>query len=131
MENPFVIKSYKSKELFCDREKELETLIRNFENDTDTTIVSLRRMGKTGLIYRFFDEIKIKSLDILPVYVDIYASRTIADFIKLTAEAVLNQSRELVIQALLVDSVNDKCRCIPELVDLMISRQSPYLDYLK
>jgi alpha-galactosidase len=49
----------------------------------------------------------------------------------LTAEAVLNQSRELVIQALLVDSVNDKCRCIPELVDLMISRQSPYLDYLK
>lgn len=89
MENPFVIKSYKSKELFCDREKELETLIRNFENDTDTTIVSLRRMGKTGLIYRLFDEIKIKSLDILPVYVDIYASRTIADFIKLTAEAVL------------------------------------------
>ena len=39
MENPFVIKSYKSKELFCDREKELETLIRNFGNDTDTTIV--------------------------------------------------------------------------------------------
>lgn len=49
----------------------------------------------------------------------------------LTAEAVLNQSRELVVQALLVDSVNNKCRRIPELVDLMIARQSPYLDYLK
>ncbi|CAI0803842.1 Alpha-glucosidase [Serratia rubidaea] len=49
----------------------------------------------------------------------------------LTAEAVINGSRDLVIQALLVDSVNDKCRAIPELVDLMISRQSPWLDYLK
>ena len=49
----------------------------------------------------------------------------------LTAEAILNQSRELVVQALLVDSVNDKCRCIPELVDMMIARQSPWLDYLK
>ncbi|MCC3719228.1 alpha-glucosidase [Rouxiella badensis] len=49
----------------------------------------------------------------------------------LTAEAVLQGSRDLVIQALLVDSVNDKCRAIPELVDVMISRQSPWLDYLK
>ncbi|MBM7345674.1 MULTISPECIES: alpha-glucosidase [Erwiniaceae] len=49
----------------------------------------------------------------------------------LTAEAILNGSRDLVIQALLVDSVNDKCRAIPELVDVMISRQSPWLDYLK
>ncbi|AOV15633.1 alpha-glucosidase [Klebsiella pneumoniae] len=49
----------------------------------------------------------------------------------LTAEAVLNQSRDLVIQALLVDSVNNKCAHIPELVDLMIASQRPYLDYLK
>lgn len=49
----------------------------------------------------------------------------------LTAEAVLQGSRDLVIQALLVDSVNDKCRRIPEMVDLMIDRQRPYLDYLK
>lgn len=49
----------------------------------------------------------------------------------LTAEAILHGSRDLVIQALLVDSVNDKCRAIPELVDVMISRQSPWLDYLK
>ncbi|AYO38210.1 alpha-glucosidase [Serratia sp. P2ACOL2] len=49
----------------------------------------------------------------------------------LTADAVIEGSRDLVIQALLVDSVNDKCRAIPELVDVMISRQSPWLDYLK
>src|SRR5574344_1713611 len=89
MMNPFIIKAYCQKELFCDREKELDMLIRNFANDTDTTIISQRRMGKTGLIYRLFDEIKAQSLDILPVYVDIYASRSMADFIKLTAEAIL------------------------------------------
>lgn len=49
----------------------------------------------------------------------------------LNAEAILRKSRDLVIQALLVDSVNDKCRRIPELVDLMIERQRPYLDYLR
>jgi alpha-galactosidase len=49
----------------------------------------------------------------------------------LTADAVIEGSRDLVIQALLVDSVNDKCRAIPELVDVMISRQGPWLDYLK
>lgn len=49
----------------------------------------------------------------------------------LTAEAVLTGSRDLVIQALLVDSVNTQCRAIPDLVDVMISRQRPWLDYLK
>ncbi|WP_413501871.1 alpha-glucosidase [Serratia proteamaculans] len=49
----------------------------------------------------------------------------------LTADAVIEGSRDLVIQALLVDSVNDKCQAIPELVDVMISRQGPWLDYLK
>lgn len=89
MRNPFIIKAYQAKELFCDRKKELAMLIRNFENDSDTTIISQRRMGKTGLIYRLFDEIATRSLNILPVYIDIYASRNIDDFIKLTAEGVL------------------------------------------
>ena len=38
MENPFVIKSYESKELFCDREEELQLLLRNCINRSDTTI---------------------------------------------------------------------------------------------
>ena len=89
MENPFVIRSYKSKKLFCDREQELAGLLKNCKNDVDTTIISLRRMGKTGLIYRLFDEIKSKRLDISPIYVDIYASRSLSDFIKLMSEAIL------------------------------------------
>ena len=89
MENPFTIKSYESKELFCDREEELQLLLRNCVNRTDTTLISQRRMGKTGLILRLFDELKDVRPDVHTVYVDIFASRSIDDFIKLMAEATM------------------------------------------
>ena len=48
----------------------------------------------------------------------------------LTASAVLEKSRDLVVQALLVDPVITVSRGIPHLVDHMIAEQSPWLDYL-
>ncbi|MBR1934050.1 MAG: ATP-binding protein [Prevotella sp.] len=89
MENPFTIKSYESKELFCDREEELQIMLRNCANSSDTTLISQRRMGKTGLILRLFDELKNVRPDIQTIYADIFASRNIDDFIKLMAEAAL------------------------------------------
>ena len=83
MENPFTIKSYESKELFCDREEELQLMLRNCINNTDMTLISKRRMGKTGLILRLFDELKDVRPDIHTIYFDIFASRNIDDFIKL------------------------------------------------
>lgn len=94
MENPFIIKGYRSKELFCGREEELDNLIQNCVNGIDTTIISLRRMGKTGLILRLFDEIKMRNLPLRPIYVGIYASRSLEDFIRLLAEAVLKSFPE-------------------------------------
>lgn len=89
MENPFVIKAYESKHLFCDREEELQLMMRNSINHTDMTLISQRRMGKTGLILRLFDEIKDVRPDIHTIYMDIFASRNIDDFIKLMAEATM------------------------------------------
>ncbi len=48
----------------------------------------------------------------------------------MTANAVLERSRDLVVQALLVDPVVTVSKGIPELVDHMIAEQSPWLDYL-
>ena len=53
MVNPFVIKSYESKEFFCDREEELHLMLQNCINKTDVTLISRRRMGKTGLVFKF------------------------------------------------------------------------------
>ena len=89
MENPFVIKSYESKALFCDREEELQLMLRNCVNKTDMTLISQRRMGKTGLILRLFDELQTTRPEIHTIYLDIFASRTIDDFIKLLAEAAM------------------------------------------
>lgn len=89
MVNPFVIRSYVSKEYFCDREEELELMLRNCINKTDMTLISRRRMGKTGLIFRLFEELKAKHPKILTLYLDIFISRNIDDFIKLFAEAAV------------------------------------------
>ena len=89
MENPFVIKAYESKHLFCDREEELQLMMRNIINHTDMTLIFQRRMGKTGLILRLFDELKDVRPDIHTIYMDIFASRNIDDFIKLMAEATM------------------------------------------
>jgi len=91
MENPFIIKSYESKELFCDREEELQLMLRNCINGTDMTLISQRRVGKTGLVLRLFDELHDVRPDIHTIYFDIFASRNIDDFIKLMAEATMKQ----------------------------------------
>jgi alpha-galactosidase len=49
----------------------------------------------------------------------------------LTAEAVIGQSKELALQALLVDPVVDKVGAAAELLDMMISQQPDYLGYLE
>ncbi|GAB1453887.1 ATP-binding protein [Draconibacterium sp.] len=91
--NPFLLKGYISKELFCDRQIEVEQLFSHVKNGIDTTLISPRRMGKTGLIFRFFDHLNENS-DIKPIYVDIFSSRNLSEFIKLIAEAILHQYPE-------------------------------------
>lgn len=49
----------------------------------------------------------------------------------LTAEAILRKSKDLAIQALLVNPVVPVCARIPELVDTMIERQQQWLGYLQ
>ena len=93
MDNPFIIKSYESKELFCDREKELQQLLRNVTGHTDTTLISQRRIGKTGLILRLFDELSVTDPDIQTIYMDIFASQNLDDFIRMMAEAAMRAFR--------------------------------------
>ncbi len=93
MDNPFIIKSYETKELFCDREEELQQLLRNATGHTDITLISQRRIGKTGLILRLFDELSSTHPDIQTIYMDIFASQSLDDFIKMMAEAAMRAFR--------------------------------------
>ena len=88
MDNPFILEPYKSKELFCDREEETARLVDCMVNGRNTTLISPRRLGKTGLIYRVYDEIKDRKLPHETFYVDISSSQSIDDFVKLLTEAI-------------------------------------------
>ena len=89
MENPFTLVPYVSNELFCDRETETKTLMEYLLNGSNVTLISPRRYGKTGLIYRVFDEIKQQKIEVSTCLVDIYATETLEDFIKVFSEAIV------------------------------------------
>ena len=89
LENPFLTKGYESAEYFCDRDDETAALISNIKNGRDTTLVSPRKFGKTGLILHTFEAIKKKRLKFDTLYVDIYATLSLGDFTKTLAEAIM------------------------------------------
>ena len=49
----------------------------------------------------------------------------------MTAEAVLTGSKEVVLQALLVDPVVHSLRAAEQTLDTLLELQKPYLDYIK
>ena len=58
--NPFVVGTYISKEYFCDRRVETESLEEHVRNGRNVVLFSERRMGKTGLIQHVFHDLRIK-----------------------------------------------------------------------
>ena len=86
--NPFILEPYKSKDLFCDREQETRLVMDYLDNGRNITLISPRRLGKTGLIYRIFDEYKDLRNDVETLYMDISSTRNVEDFIKILSESV-------------------------------------------
>lgn len=86
--NPFIITAYKSPEFFCDREQESQTLISSVTNGINILLYSLRRMGKTGLIKHVFNTMSFDT-DYQLIYIDIYRTRNINDFVNELANAML------------------------------------------
>lgn len=84
--NPFLINKYVSPDYFCDREKETDTLISALKNGRNITLISPRRMGKTGLIKNAFHNI---GNDGYCFYLDIYQTKSFASFVKMLGKAVL------------------------------------------
>lgn len=93
-DNPFIVKGYSNDNLFCDRQKETEQLFRNVVNGNDTTLISPRKYGKTGLILHFYDYIKKSQSDYETLYIDIFPTRSLSDFIRILSEAILQKFPE-------------------------------------
>lgn len=89
--NPFVVYGYVSPDYFCDREAETENIISALRNGRNITLMSPRRMGKTGLIHNAFHHIKEQYPNAVCFYLDIYATGSLADFVKMFGETVLGK----------------------------------------
>jgi hypothetical protein len=68
--NPFLITGYQGPDYFCDREKETASLMSALKNGRNITLISPRRMGKTGLIKNVFYYIQKENKS--PVFIWIY-----------------------------------------------------------
>ena len=69
--NPFVTGGYAGPEYFCDRENETKRLADAIESRRNLTLISLRRMGKTGLLRHLKHRIEESGKPCAVVYTDL------------------------------------------------------------
>lgn len=87
--NPFSITSYIGAEYFCDRDEETKELAGALANGRNVTLISPRRVGKTGLIHHFFRSLNPNEVQCF--YVDLYSTSNLQEFTKLFAQEVLTK----------------------------------------
>src|SRR6056297_13710 len=91
LKNPFITVGYHSSEYFCDREKETNQHVNNLQNGNSTALVSVRRIGKTGLIYHLLNQ--------LPegwkgIYIDILETENLTQFLNIISTSVIQEIPE-------------------------------------
>lgn len=89
--NPFLISGYHSPEYFCDRKQETAKITDGLHNGRNITLIAPRRMGKTGLIRHTFQNINNQDSKIITLYMDIFSTQSLGDFVKLFANTVLGK----------------------------------------
>lgn len=89
--NPFVYQGYESPAYFCDRERETKVLLSHLKNGRNVTLISPRRIGKTGLIKNAFYHLKEEEKDVECLYLDIFATKNLNDFVEQLGVMVINE----------------------------------------
>jgi uncharacterized protein len=88
--NPFIITGYESPIYFCDREDESNRIISSIKNNRNTTLISIRRMGKTALISHAFYHLQ-KEGEASLHYLDILPTTNLVEFTKVLANSVVGK----------------------------------------
>jgi len=90
--NPFICQGYESPEYFCDRIEETENMTSTLYNGRNITLISPRRLGKTGLIWNTFHHIKSENKNAICIYIDIFPTKSQSEFVRMLGTAVLNET---------------------------------------
>ncbi|MBQ4476028.1 MAG: ATP-binding protein [Bacteroidales bacterium] len=89
--NPFLLLGYAGHEYFCGRDTERKELISALRNGRNITLMSPRRMGKTGLIKDTFYQIGKENKNAVCLYMDIFATKSLGDFVALLGKTVVGK----------------------------------------
>lgn len=82
MKNPFEYSNYVTGKAFCNRTEEKARLLEYIEASQNVLLYSHRRIGKSSLIKKVFQEIQSnKKLNIGTMYIDLYGTVSEKDFI--------------------------------------------------
>ncbi len=90
-ETPFPTTGYFGPEYFCDREDELAQLKLNIKGGNSTTLIALRRLGKTALIKHLFHYLHSKYNTI---YLDILSTESLGDLVNRLSTSIASQYSE-------------------------------------
>ena len=77
---------------FCDREQETENMVSALKNGRNITLLSPRKIGKTGLIKHAFNRISTTENDTICIYVDIFSTQNLHDFVQVLGTAVVEEA---------------------------------------
>lgn len=85
--NPFILGKKIPEELFCDRNEETRTLIKQIRNGRNVALVSPRRLGKSGLIHHCFAQEEIVD-NYYTFYIDLYATSSLKELMALLGNEI-------------------------------------------
>lgn len=92
METAFVYGKIVADQNFTDRERDLERLLSNFENKTNTILISPRRWGKSSLVAKAAEIAERKNKNLRFCFIDLYNLRSEEQFYEHFALEVLKAS---------------------------------------
>ncbi len=92
LENPFVYQGYENPDYFCDRTEETENILSALRNGRNITLISPRKIGKTGLINHAFYHILEQESDIICIYIDIFFTNNLMEFVETISKAVIEDA---------------------------------------
>jgi AAA+ ATPase superfamily predicted ATPase len=93
LSNPFVTGGYIGPEYFCDREKEADLLMNAIASKRNVTLISLRRMGKTGLLKHVKHLLEQKKKSPVVIYADLLPTMNGNDMLNTLSSALLREKQ--------------------------------------
>jgi len=91
--NPFVTGGYAGPEYFCDREHESAHLLKAISSKRNVTLISLRRMGKTGLLKHVKHQLKHNKHAPSIIYTDLLPTMNGNDMLNALSSALLREKQ--------------------------------------